>query len=190
MKSYEPVESVAEAFTDLGRRVTMFIICFFIGISQGLIAFLVNNLFSRVKISTSSPPVQNLEWYEETPKRFLDFPQFSLIALGIIGCAGTCLGMVRIIQGSTKLSDRLMTILGSSFLSILMSQRLGWHIGITLWIVLGIFLVLDVIALGIWRKREHQKWEANLAAIREENMRKREENTPSSLQKTDNSLEK
>lgn len=190
MKTYEPVESVAEAFSDLGKRVTMFIVCFFIGISQGFIAFLVNNLFSRAKSSESSPQAENLEWYEETPKRFLDIPQFSLVALGIIGCAATCLGMVRIIQGSNKTGDRLMTIFGSSFLSILMSQRLGWQIGVVLWIALGVFLVIDVIALGVWNKREHKKWEENLAFIREENLRKREENDNSALQKIDKSLEK
>ena len=178
MDDFTPTETIFAAFAEMGKRIIVFFACLFIGATFALMSAGLNQLIKPKKAevtSSTSTSEPNAEWYEES-LHYIDSSKLAGSAIGVIGFVLLAFGMVKLIRGADKILYPTLVVFGGSLVTIMVTIRNGWVLGTPLWVFLSIFIGSGFYFRHRWMKKQFNKWQDELDALREENDRFRKEN--------------
>lgn len=166
----DPTDTVVGVFSDLGKRVMIFMVLIFSGIIYGTIVGSLNHLIFRNRRGVESAT-------EDDPlaiDRIYSLPDMNIVFLGLLAAAAVVVGSIMIVRGGTRFFHFASVLFGGCLLAQLMGLKFGWQMGILVWILIGLLLVGSFFLFRKWRMKEEEAWQSELDAIYEENRLKRE----------------
>jgi len=178
-RASDPTSSFVAAFSELARRIGLFMCYVFTGVAVGLLSALPTYLISRFTQpeETSNAPAEAYDHIADIMSAAdLSSSMPPLASIITMGGGSICIlyGIIFVMRGSTQLAPIVCAVVGGSLLALTSSMRWGLEPTWVTWLTLIILLACAQVLARLWKKKQDDAWQAELDEIYEENRKRRE----------------